>query len=53
LRFKNSGFGMGVAANTIMDDGLHPAAYPWPNDHPFATYDHARYNILNSGSQLT
>jgi len=42
LRFKNSGFGMGVAANTIMDDGLHPAAYPWPNNHPFATFDHAR-----------
>jgi hypothetical protein len=43
LRLKNGGFGMGVAANTIMDDGLHPAHYPWPNDHPFATYDHARY----------
>jgi hypothetical protein len=53
LRFKNSGFGMGVAANTIMDDGLHPAAHPWPNHHPFATYDHARYDILTSGNQLT
>ena len=40
LRFKASGFG--VAANTIMDDGLHPAAHPWPNNHPFASYDHAR-----------
>jgi ubiquinol-cytochrome c reductase cytochrome c1 subunit len=40
LRLQN---GMGVAANTIMDDGLHPAAYPWPNNHPFATFDHARY----------
>src|SRR5208282_6268571 len=38
LRLKGSG--LGVAANTIMDDGLHPAAYPWPNNHPFATYDH-------------
>jgi len=43
LRFKNSGFG--VAANTIMDDGLHPAHYPWPNDHAFATFDHARYAV--------
>jgi len=41
LRLKGSG--LGVAANTIMDDGLHPAAYPWPNNHPFATYDHNRY----------
>jgi hypothetical protein len=40
LRLQN---GMGVAANTIMDDGLHPAEYPWPNNHPFATFDHARY----------
>src|SRR5208282_359950 len=40
LRVKNSG--MGVAANTIMDDGLHPAAYPWPNHHPFASFDHNR-----------
>lgn len=40
LRFKN---GMGVSANTIMDDGLHPANYPWPNNHPLATFDHARY----------
>jgi ubiquinol-cytochrome c reductase cytochrome c1 subunit len=39
---KQSGFGKGVAANTIMDDGLHPAAHPWPNTHPFATFDHAR-----------
>jgi hypothetical protein len=43
LRFKDSG--LGVAANTIMDDGLHPAKYPWPNDHPFATFDHARYAV--------
>ena len=42
LRLKGSG--LGVAANTIMDDGLHPAAYPWPNNHPFATYDHNRYD---------
>src|SRR5438552_17288116 len=42
LRIKNSG--LGVAANTIMDDGLHPAAYPWPNNHPFATFDHSRYS---------
>ena len=40
LRFKDSG--LGVAANTIMDDGLHPAAYPWPNNHPFASFDHSR-----------
>jgi ubiquinol-cytochrome c reductase cytochrome c1 subunit len=40
LRVKNSG--IGVAANTIMDDGLHPAAYPWPNNHPFASFDHNR-----------
>jgi hypothetical protein len=46
LRFKNAGFGIGVAANTIMDDGLHPAAYPWPNSHPFATFDHSRYLLL-------
>jgi len=39
LRMQN----MGVAANTIMDDGLHPAAHPWPNNHLFATFDHARY----------
>ena len=43
LRFKDSG--LGVAANTIMDDGLHPAKHPWPNDHAFATFDHARYTI--------
>jgi ubiquinol-cytochrome c reductase cytochrome c1 subunit len=41
LRIKDSGFGL--AANTIMDDGLHPAAYPWPNNHPLATFDHNRY----------
>lgn len=47
LRLQN---GMGVAANTIMDDGLHPAAYPWPNNHPFATFDHARYHLYLSPS---
>ena len=46
LRLQN---GMGVAANTIMDDGLHPAAYPWPNNHPFATFDHARYHLFPLG----
>jgi len=43
LRLKRSGWG--VSANTIMDDGLHPAEYPWPNKHPFASFDHARYLI--------
>jgi ubiquinol-cytochrome c reductase cytochrome c1 subunit len=46
LRFKDSGFRMGVEANTIMEEGLHPAAYPWPNNHPFATFDHNRYVIF-------
>lgn len=46
LRLQN---GMGVAANTIMDDGLHPASYPWPNNHPFATFDHARYHLFPFG----
>lgn len=44
LRMRHSGWG--VSANTIMDDGLHPAEHPWPNNHPFATYDHARYAIV-------
>ena len=45
LRLKNSGMGFGgVAANTIMEEGLHPAAYPWPNNHPLATFDHSRYS---------
>lgn len=47
LRYKSSGWGIGVSANTIMDDGLHPAAYPWPNNHPFATFDHNRYLTSN------
>lgn len=51
LRYKNSGFQIGVSANTIMDDGLHPAEYPWPNNHPFATFDHQRYAI-NSVSEI-
>jgi hypothetical protein len=37
-----------VAANTIMEEGLHPAAHPWPNDHPFATFDHNRYTASSS-----
>src|SRR5579859_7726244 len=48
LRLKDGG--MGVAANTIMDDGLHPASYPWPNSHPFATFDHARYENSSLGN---
>jgi hypothetical protein len=48
LRYKNSGWHIGVAANTIMDDGLHPAEYPWPNKHPFATFDHNRYATSSS-----
>jgi len=43
LRLKSSGWA--ISANTIMDDGLHPAEYPWPNKHPFASFDHARYLI--------
>jgi hypothetical protein len=54
LRFNNSGMGLGVAANTIMDEGLHPAHYPWPNDHPFATFDHSRYiNFRRTTIDLT
>jgi len=43
LRVRQNQFG--VSANTIMEEGLHPAHYPWPNDHPLATFDHARYII--------
>jgi hypothetical protein len=46
LRLKDSGFQFGVQANTIMEEGLHPAEHPWPNNHPFATFDHARYAPL-------
>lgn len=30
-----------VSANTAADDGLHPAAYPWPQNGPFETFDHS------------
>lgn len=32
-----------ASANSAADDGLHPAAYPWPHKGPFETYDHASY----------
>ncbi|KAF8557797.1 cytochrome c1, component of the mitochondrial respiratory chain [Imleria badia] len=30
-----------VHANSLADDGLHPAAYPWPHKGLFDTFDHA------------
>ncbi|ORY33061.1 electron transporter [Naematelia encephala] len=30
-----------ASANTAAEDGLHPAAYPWPHKGIFETFDHA------------
>lgn len=32
-----------VHANSLADDGLHPAAYPWSHKGLFDSFDHSRY----------
>jgi hypothetical protein len=40
------GIGLYVYSNTVhanmVDDGLHPAHYPWSHKAPWATFDYAR-----------
>ena len=39
-------------ASHLSDEGLHPAAYPWPHKGILDTFDHARYVTLSTPGSL-